>query len=166
MGIGQENITGTGGIQFESDIATSWDGSLWSSPVDLGDELGFGMVSCASSESCLVVGGYHASGDVYAVWNGLRWSKEGQDTSGTGISPEGFESLSCSGRSFCLTTDGGSVINGDAASFTPPVTSIWNGKTWTPLPKKDRIEGGIISCATAAQYCVIVGSGRYFIGTG
>ena len=164
MGVGQETVTGNAGTLFANDIATSWDGSLWSSPVDLGDGLGTGNVSCSSNDSCLAVGGFHATGDVFAWWNGRQWSKESNDANGTGLSPEGFESVSCLGSSFCVATDGGAAVNGDPATSSPPVASMWDGETWTPFPKKDGIEGGIVSCAKA-QRCMIVASTRFFVST-
>jgi hypothetical protein len=171
MGVGQMTTPHVNGISA-SDIASVWSGSSWSRPVDLGGAIGpLGDVSCRTASFCLLVGGYHASGDEFATWNGTRWSAESADRTGTGTGPAGFESVSCPAISLCVATDWGSGANGQPSTFGPPVISVWRAGAWSGTPEQALADlGPEVSCPTD-RYCIVIGSisrpgqGSYLIGT-
>ncbi len=138
MGVGQMTTPHGNGFGFSAtDIASVWSSSSWSHPAGLGNALGsLGDVSCHTASFCLVVGGYHASGDESATWNGTRWSAVSADRTGTGTGPTGFESVSCPAISLCVATDAGSGTNGQPRTFGPPVISVWRAGAWSGTPEQ------------------------------
>jgi hypothetical protein len=171
LGLGQATTPHANQISA-TDIASVWSGRSWSRPADLGDAIGpVGDVSCHTARFCLAVGGYHASGDEFATWNGTRWSAESADRTGTGTGPTGFESVSCPAISLCVATDWGSGANGQPGTFGPPVISLWRAGAWSGDPEQALTDlGPQVSCPTGG-YCVVIGSiprsgqGRYLLGT-
>jgi hypothetical protein len=112
----------------------------------------------------MVVGGYHASGDEYTIWNGMQWTPEADDNA-TALSPLGFVDVSCPTASFCVALDGGSGTTGNPSTDEPPTVGVWNAGTWTGSHEPGITEAdNDVSCPTAS-YCVILGSGLYLAGS-
>jgi hypothetical protein len=168
MAVGETTAPNGNGTVLTNDIAMAWNGSAWSAPMTVGERAGgisiTGKVSCTSVDFCMAVGGYHASGNEYTLWNGVDWSNESPDEAETGISPLGFSSVSCPSKSLCVATDWGSGANSEPSTAGPPVISVWQAGTWSGTAEEALQGGSDVSCASA-NYCVIVGSGQYWIGT-
>ena len=180
MATGQATGPNGSGGQYGVDVALRWNGQTWEQPMTVENpnaippigataiDIGLGDVSCATPEFCMVVGGFHATGDMFAVWNGTNWSQEtpdpvGTGVRGTGVGAVGFASVSCPTISVCLATDSGSGINGSPSTDKPPVVSVWNAGEWSVTPTSDLGKLTEISCPSI-DFCVIVSSGRYWIG--
>jgi hypothetical protein len=175
LGTGQIKTISGPDNNSEADISLFWNGSTWSQPLDIGspNSVGIsttGQLSCATPDFCMVVGGYHASGDEYATWNGTRWSNEKEDLVGTGIGATGFTAVSCPAATLCVATDSGSGTNGQPPSTNgPPVIAVWDSGRWSAtresaLKSTSTPWGGDVSCPNDS-YCVVLGSGVYLTGT-
>ncbi|MGH9171221.1 MAG: hypothetical protein ACRD0Z_10180 [Acidimicrobiales bacterium] len=170
MAIGETTTPITGGNINQSGIAMLWNGSSWAQSVVVGG-IGLPLISCATSDFCMAVGGFHASGDIYTIWNGSQWSPVSQEDAGIGLSPVGFDSVSCPSASLCVATDGGSGVNSQPSTDGPPVVYLWQAGSWSGTPEETETQAAIpggsfseVSCPSVT-YCVIAGDGQYLTGT-
>jgi subtilisin family serine protease/sugar lactone lactonase YvrE/phosphodiesterase/alkaline phosphatase D-like protein len=144
-------------------ISGIWDGKEWrnqSMPepanADYVSALGTG-VSCASTSTCVFVGGYRATSGAYhplaELWDGDSWSII-QEQEPVANSFFYLRSVSCASPDFCVAP----VLGGEV--------EFWDGEEWTAesLPLPVGIEPGFVynlavSCSTVSS-CMISGTQR------
>jgi hypothetical protein len=146
-------------------LAELWNGHAWANvPVKLpagsaGGAL-FG-VSCASSKSCIAVGGYgNADATVVALaesWNGKTWTAS-EPSAPAGAMAAALQGASCASPTACVAVGGYT----NATGYSLGLAESWNGKKWSevPLPSPDgygQLFGvSCVSCASS-KYCLAVG---------
>jgi hypothetical protein len=140
-------------------LVESWDGTNWSiqtTPNENATSSLFG-ISCASSMSCVGIGG-SSTGVVVDSWNGTSWTVTNGPAPSAGSELDG---VSCTSPTNCMTA-------GESASPSPGVDEqtwalLWNGTALSSVPSAnpssafDGFNG--VSC-TSATFCVAVGSMR------
>jgi hypothetical protein len=156
------------GIAFGITGASSarWDGKTWSlvAPLDTSfvydAAWAFSAPSCASANSCAVVGS--ASQDCSFAplsfverWNGAHWSKQPATATYTAT----FSGISCGGPKFC-TAIGDEAIQPETPQ---PLGFVdrWNGSRWSLQPSAGpagSYSGSLQSIYCAAARCLAVGS--------
>ena len=166
MGVGETTIS-SGGNLSANDIGVAWNGSSWGEPVEMSESSAIGAsgrISCANAGFCMAVGGFHATGDEFTIWNGTDWSPQTPDTA-TGLSPTGFVAVSCPSPSLCVAVDGGSGVNGQPSTDEPPTVGVWNAGSWTGTHQQGLTNAlDDVSCPSV-DYCVILATGDYLIST-
>jgi hypothetical protein len=132
-------------------FAEKWNGSTWRLLGELPD--GVKSVSCATTSSCVAVGGGAA-----AAWNGRSWRPLAPVVTG-GYSTN-LAGVSCAAATRCVAV-------GSVSSIGRPIharAEIWNGREWRilKLPKQGgNIDGALtaVDC-TARTRCMAVGSSQ------
>jgi sugar lactone lactonase YvrE len=116
-----------------------------------------GGISCASSESCLMVGSYTSSGVQSAlakVKSASGWSLA-TPAKPSGQTLGGFSDVSCTAANSCIAVGGYQT-----ASTSSTLAERWDGSKWTiqetPNPSSPTRSLTGISCPTA-NYCMAVG---------
>jgi hypothetical protein len=95
-------------------VASSYDGTSWSTPTLISDKhpaLNLQSISCASANFCVAVG----AGVI--TYNGTSWSTP------TYYANDGWASVSCPSANFCAAVGGG-VITYHGATCTPTISSV------------------------------------------
>ncbi|HXW34908.1 MAG TPA: hypothetical protein VEJ87_10055 [Acidimicrobiales bacterium] len=147
-------------------LAELWNGSSWSivpTPTPSGAIGGELLdISCASTDSCLAVGGYYfTSGPEQALaefWNGSSWALEDPQQP-SGVNGAELSGVSCLSTSSCMTV--GHVITGSSTASNTLVES-WTGGNWSIVPTPPNPTGYVgaslsgISCVSV-NWCVAVG---------
>ena len=149
--------------------AEEWNGTKWTveSIPNPADATTYGIylegVSCATTKSCVAVGDYENTSDVFVtlaeVWNGKSWSIH--PPTNPGPSYNYLNSVSCTSASACVAVgdyESASLVSGTLAE-------AWNGTTWSVQTtadvsgSNDYLDG--VSC-TAAKACTAVGDSSNF----
>jgi len=151
----------TFGGEGDNEVAMTWNDGSWSSPERLraGPVMGLGgfpVLSCPTTSFCMVVGGYHAAGDIYVTWDGSKWSAEQRHD--TGLSSLGFTGVSCPTASFCVAADAGSGANGSPDTFKGPLISVWRDGAWRSDHQESRDASEPAVSCPAVTRCLAVGS--------
>lgn len=140
-------------------LAEIWNGSSWkllqtpdpTEPAGGGNTLV--SVSCATSTSCMAVGGQFGATDLVLSesWNGKAWTTHSAPTPNDN---GGFDSVSCAAADACSA-----VVHSNSGPSTSGDVERWNGSSWsfqsTPVVSGGSLTG--MSCATTTS-CVAVGS--------
>ena len=148
-------------------FAEIWNGTSWSmqtipAPANAAAVGGapLGRVSCASTTSCIAVGGYTPSGSnepepLAAAWNGSTWKLE-NPAAPPGAIGASLGGVSCISPSVCIAVGSFSVTtNGPADTLAEK----WTGTSWSILNTSNpAINNGLsaISCPSATL-CVAIG---------
>jgi hypothetical protein len=140
-------------------LVESWDGTNWSIQTTPNEDATSSLsgISCASSTSCVGVGG-SSTGVVIDSWNGTSWTVTNGPALSAGSEVDG---VSCTSPTTCMAV-------GESASPSPGVDEqtwalSWNGTALSSVPSAnpsstfDGFNG--VSC-TSAAFCVAVGSMR------
>jgi hypothetical protein len=115
-------------------------------------------VSCTRSTFCVSVGRYgNAAGGQPLIesWNGTAWSVIPSPNPGSG-SDNGFDSVSCVSRTFCVAVGGYNATTRGVANLIEP----WNGTSWsvTSNPNAGSGDNGLQGvCCTSSTFCEAVG---------
>ena len=145
-------------------LAERWNGASWSiqptpNPSG-GTNTVLNRVACASSVSCIAVGGSFngtVETNLAEAWNGASWSiQTTPNVSGQTINQ--LNGLACTATASCIA-----VGYDGTGSSQSPLAEAWNGSSWTiqtvPSPggsSFNPLNG--VSC-TAATACTAVGAG-------
>jgi hypothetical protein len=146
-----------------------WNGTSWSvqpTPNASGETFSvFNAVSCASTTSCITVGGFSTKPNTFQAdtlfaqhWNGTSWMIKPTPPSPAGTTFATFTGVSCSATTACTAAGGFSTAAGDSFARAP-LAERWNGSSWsiqtTPTPATEGFTGA--SCP-ASSSCTAVGS--------
>ncbi|MFZ2114296.1 MAG: hypothetical protein WAU77_11290 [Solirubrobacteraceae bacterium] len=126
-----------GSINGEAGYASVFNGSSWSTPIEMDSdfESALSSVSCGSPSFCVTVGNF---GDEETYSNGT-WGKP------TVVGKEGYiQSVSCHSESFCIAISPG----GEAVTY--------NDGTWSSTGKISEQAVGAVSCPTGS-FCMAIG---------
>jgi hypothetical protein len=151
-----------GNIQFSGNsyaYAETWNGSSWSGPVGVAENMGLELksVSCISTTSCVAVGSRSVGGAApvaaSARWNGSAWSlPTTPQAAGGGNRMTG---ISCVSASFCVA-----VAFVESGGTTYAYTETWNGSAWSAaagITGNMGLELKSVSCSSTT-FCIAVGS--------
>jgi hypothetical protein len=144
-------------------LAEQWNGHAWSikkAPPPAGSvQSELSGIWCQSARACVAVGddtSAVATRTLAEAWSGSAWSPK---LTPDPAMPEasGLNGVSCSALGHCVA-----VGYYTDASFTGPLTELWNGKAWSIVPAPSpagmqAVNLDDVSCASADN-CVAVGS--------
>ncbi|MDE3087450.1 MAG: hypothetical protein KGJ77_11870 [Acidobacteriota bacterium] len=156
---------------IENDVASSWDGTGWTTltPPELSTHYNQLLgVSCTSPSFCMAVGDYStpnpnpaATGtvddSVIMTWDGTAWSVLS--------SPNAAQSTQnvpgavwCGTPASCVAVGHAKVLDVTGESTLYTETYTWDGSTWSFVLTPEVVTPAAISCADAST-CVLAGSG-------
>ena len=116
-------------------------------------------LSCVSATSCVAVGAYKNTGNVYRTliesWNGASWTRTSSPNGGTDYNA--LWSVSCTSATSCIAVG----FYDNTSNVYRTLIESWNGTDWTRLssPNVGAIHNFLwaVSCVPAAP-CTAVGS--------
>ena len=124
----------------------TYNGTTWSSPVDIDGSVDLTAVSCVTSSFCIAI---DAAGN-YLTYNGTSWTNYGNVDSNY---PATFNLLSCVSTTFCMA--------GDEHGY---VYTFISG-SWSPYTYLSTYGDFGLSCASTS-FCMLVGSSGAFTWNG
>ena len=150
--------------------ARRWNGSSWTAkklpvPADAAWHATLNSVACGSATSCIAVGTYENSSNVYKPfvehWDGMSWTLKPVPLPSGAVRTE-LQSVSCSTATACT------AVGGYATDVThlsdKPLAMRWNGTEWTmqdaavPAGATYAQLRGVSCTATTPMPCTAVGA--------
>ena len=146
-------------------FSDTWGGASWSAgPIATGQALN--GLSCASDTFCVVVGsttsGTTTHFAVAWTWDGTAWTQSNlPKLSGNSV----LNGVACVSTNFCIAVGEHGKSTYPQASWTQPLTEVWNGSAWS-IVKTPSLGGrggqlAAVTCFTAS-WCMVLG--EYYKG--